>query len=132
MSTPYFYRPTSKETKLVTETLGGIQSSDERARSVLSNIKIIIASNNKIAAEKATATPDIALINKCNGSVSSCTRIVKENLAKLGADDKYISEVMGLVTSGDVDSIYVSLLKLLVKRNPGLYRRRLAAVQNQK
>ena len=132
MSMPAFYRSTLKETKLVTETLDGIQSSDERAHSVWKNILIVIEDNKIVAAEKAAGTPSSKLVERYNEIISTCTRTIKDNLSKLGANEATINEIMGYVDHGDTDNAQISLLQLLVKRNPGLYRRRVAAIQKQK
>ena len=123
MLTPAYHRPIRAEDKLVNETLDGIQSSDDRARSVWSNVLIIAECKKRIAADARNEATNKVLGEK----IKTCIRTIKENMAKLGADDTCINETMTLIDNGDTDNVHLNLLKLLVKRNPGMYGRKLAA-----
>ena len=123
MLTPAHHRSKLTEDKLLTETLDGIQSTDDRARSVWGNVLIIAECKKRIAADAGNKTTSKILGDK----IQTCTRTIKENMAKLGADEACINETMTLIDNGDTDNVHINLLKLLVKRNPGMYGRKLAA-----
>lgn len=125
----HYCRSASVENRLRTETLGGIQSSDDRAHSIWFNTTKIIENKKTIVKEMASETPNMKLIAKCNSIIASCKSSIKDNMAKLGADETCAAEMLALVENSDVDGARIHLLKLLVKRNPGMYERKLASYQ---
>ena len=119
------------EDALRKETLEGIRSSGDRAHSIWRNALIIIEDNKIVASEKAAGTPSPKLVARYNEIIKNCTRSIKENMEKLGANETCINELMSFVNNGDVDAAQLHMLKLLVKRNPGLYSRKLAVCKSK-
>ena len=117
------------EEDLRKETLYGIQSSGDRAHSIWNNVLIIIEDNKIIASEKAAGTPSPKLVARYNEIIANCKHSIKENMKKLGADEASINKLMDFVNNGDMYAAQIHMLKLLVKRNPGMYSRKLAACQ---
>lgn len=117
------------EEKLRKETLYGVQSSGDRAHSIWNNVLMIIEDNKIVASEKAARIPNLKLVAKYDEIIANGKSSIKENMKKLGADEKSIDELMAFVNEGDADSAQLHMLKLLVKRNPGMYRRKLDACQ---
>ena len=123
------YRALVAENRLRKESLRGTQSTDDRAHSIWSNALCIIEDNKIVENEKASGTPSPKLLAKYSEIISNCKSIIKGNMTRLGADDAYINEFMTFIDAGNVDDAQIHLLKLLVKRNPGMYERQLANCQ---
>lgn len=124
------YRSMLAEKNMLQESLNGIQSSDERANSVFYNISCIIAVNALMMQEKANKTPDTKLILRYKDMLVTCTRAIKDHMLKLGANEECITKMKDFISTGDIDGAKVHMLILLAKRNPGLYRRKLAECQS--
>ena len=104
------------------EMLGGVQTLGDRAESVLYNARLIVQNKKTLAEKGITAVA----IKKKQEIIANCTQTIKSNLAKLGADDKSVAEIIACVENDDMELLRYNLLKMLVKRNPGMYSRKLA------
>ena len=112
------------ESKLRKESLEGIQSSDERARSVWTNALSVMEYIGQ--AKQQTEASSVAAYNK---AILSRKQSIKDNMTKLGADEAFVATFLGFVDKQDTDNAMLQLMRLLIKRNPGLYRRQLAVCE---
>ncbi|MBR2286088.1 MAG: hypothetical protein IJ866_01360 [Alphaproteobacteria bacterium] len=109
------------------ESLGGTLTVGDRAESVLCNAELII--KNKAVLSDSFASP--RAIAKAKENIASCTDTIKRALDKLGVNENEKSEIVAWVEKGDMEQVRYNLLKVLAKRNPGLYSRKLAIAEKQ-
>lgn len=115
---------TSHKRVMDKELLYGTWTPGDRAKSVLYNAKMIV--ENKDALGKCTG--DARKTARINENITICMQSIKNALTKLDADEKTVSEIVTSMEKNDIEMVQYILLQLLIKRNPGLYRRKLAAV----
>lgn len=130
MTVTSFRRTARTENSLRNEGLNGKQSSDERAHSIWSNVLCIIEDKKIVAHEEAQGKPSSKMVARYKEIIENCTRSVKENMAQIGADEGTIAKMMDYIENANTDGAKGLLLDLLMKRNPGLYRRKLALFQS--
>ncbi len=109
------------------ESLGGTLTVGDRAESVLCNVELI--AKNKAVLSDSFASP--RAIAKAKENIASCTDTIKRALDKLGVNENEKSEIVAWVEKGDMEQVRYNLLKVLDKRNPGLYGRKLAIADKQ-
>lgn len=116
------------EEKLRKETLYGVQSLGERADTVMNNMNSIIKSTNAINDATKARVVNTKLIAKCQGIINNSKNTIKSVLAQLGADEKTIANAFECINNEDANGLKRLVLTLLAKRNPGMYARKLAAL----
>ena len=119
------------EERLRKETLSAIKTSEDRGHIVWSKVLVIVTDKEIVAKEKASKTPSTKMIAAYEKIIEQCKDSIKENMEKLGANEECIAELMKYVDNSDTDNAQILLLKLLVKRNPGMFSRKLAACESR-
>ena len=122
----YFRKQKYLEACLLQEGLSGIQGLGDRASSILSNAVCMIKSKNNIS---EASTPK--MIARHKDIIECSSQLIKNNLKKLGADDACVAQVLLYIDCGDIEKVKLQVLRLLVKRNPGLYSHQLAMYEVQ-
>lgn len=130
MTVTSFRRTARTENSLHNEGLKGRQSSGDRARSIWVNVLCIIKDKKALANEEAQVTPNPKMVAKYKDIIANCTRSIKENMVQIGANEEHIEKMMEFIEGNNTEGVEGLLLDLLMKRNPGLYRGKLALFKN--
>lgn len=120
------FRAMRRESILRGESLHGIQGFEDRGQSILYNANVVVKNMRAREEEKSSAVKNDKKIARYDEVISDCTRTMKDNLVKLGADENCVAEAVKYVEANQMDQLRYIVLQLLAKRNPGMYARKCA------
>ena len=112
--------------------LEGLPTSDDHGASIKHNIEVINKNKEVIESQKSSSKPNAKVIARATNNIATCKVTIRQHLVQLSAKpegtdakiDAEINAVMDAIDAGDIQSVTLKVLEIMVRRNPGLHGRK--------